>query len=441
MLRLIDSVSIVSAAYVAYLIRGRYEGFVLTHEGWPYFLMVLGAVVLFTLGGGRIYRSWKNDASSVTILSGATSRWLSIAVILLVFLFSTKVSEEVSRVWFFLWVLTGLCFLLCNRFSAYILLRKIKRSILEPRRIVVIGTGDFASRVTEELRKNEWAGYRLIGHLNESSSDSLKVLEGKRIDEVWLAISLADEVHLKRLLADLRFFPSVVRYVPDIFALGLINHGISEVLGMPMVDLTASKLDGFSHLLKGAEDYIVASVALIVLSPLMVLIALLIKIDSKGPVLFRQKRHGLSGKIINVFKFRTMKTSRLGNDMVIQAKRNDERVTRVGKFLRRSSLDELPQLLNVICGDMSIVGPRPHAVEHNEEYKGLIDSYMKRHIVKPGITGWAQINGFRGETDTLEKMEGRVRCDIYYIENWSILLDIRIMLLTLIKGMAGKNAY
>ena len=208
-----------------------------------------------------------------------------------------------------------------------------------------------------------------------------------------------------------------------------------------MVDLTASRMDGLSKLLKGLEDYTVASIALILFSPLMVLIGVLIKLESKGPVFFRQKRHGLSGKVIKVFKFRTMKVEQKQTDTVVQAKKNDDRVTRVGKILRRTSLDELPQLFNVIRGEMSIVGPRPHAVEHNNQYKTLIDSYMKRHIVKPGITGWAQINGFRGETDTLEKMEGRVQCDIYYIENWSILLDLRIMALTLIKGMVGENAY
>ena len=439
-LRFIDCLAVALSALAAYGIKDYYGDLTLINEGNAYYVMVLLAGVMLVMGGGDIYRSWR-ESSSIAILRGVTSRWISISVILLMVLFSSKASEEISRVWFFLWVFLGLLSLLISRLVFYFAVRELRRLGGNARRVVVMGSGDLAGRMIQKVRESSWSGYVILEHIQRLDEASFSALEDKQMDEIWLAIPLADQAEIRKIMAKLSYLPSTVRYIPDLFALGLINHGLSEVLGIPMVDLTASRMDGLSKLLKGLEDYTVASIALILFSPLMVLIGVLIKLESKGPVFFRQKRHGLSGKVIKVFKFRTMKVEQKQTDTVVQAKKNDDRVTRVGKILRRTSLDELPQLFNVIRGEMSIVGPRPHAVEHNNQYKTLIDSYMKRHIVKPGITGWAQINGFRGGTDTLEKMEGRVQCDIYYIENWSILLDLRIMALTLIKGMVGENAY
>ena len=439
-LRFIDCLAVGLSALAAYGIKDYYGHLTLINEGNAYYVMVLLAGVMLVMGGGDIYRSWR-ESSSIAILRGVTSRWISISVILLMVLFSSKASEEISRIWFFLWVFLGLLSLLIGRLVFYFAVRELRRLGGNVRRVVVMGSGDLAGRMIQKVRESSWSGYVILEHIQSLDEASFRALEDKQMDEIWLAIPLADQAEIRKIMAKLSYLPSTVRYIPDLFALGLINHGLSEVLGIPMVDLTASRMDGLSKLLKGLEDYTVASIALILFSPLMVLIGVLIKLESKGPVFFRQKRHGLSGKVIKVFKFRTMKVEQKQTDTVVQAKKNDDRVTRVGKILRRTSLDELPQLFNVIRGEMSIVGPRPHAVEHNNQYKTLIDSYMKRHIVKPGITGWAQINGFRGETDTLEKMEGRVQCDIYYIENWSILLDLRIMALTLIKGMVGENAY
>lgn len=198
-----------------------------------------------------------------------------------------------------------------------------------------------------------------------------------------------------------------------------------------------SKLEFY---LKEAFDRLFAAAALITLSPIFIAIAISIKVSSKGPVIFRQPRQGKNGEEFLIYKFRTMKPHAETNG-VTQAKAGDSRVTPVGKFLRRTSLDELPQFLNVFLGDMSIVGPRPHAIEHNKLYSERIDGYMLRHLVKPGITGWAQINGWRGETDTLDKMAGRVQCDLYYIENWSLALDVKIVLATAVKGWTGKNVY
>jgi Undecaprenyl-phosphate glucose phosphotransferase len=216
---------------------------------------------------------------------------------------------------------------------------------------------------------------------------------------------------------------------------------MSEVAGMPVLNLTASPMVGFARFLKGLEDRALALLILLLVSPLMVAIAIGIKLSSPGPVLFKQKRHGWDGKPITVWKFRTMQVHQEENGKVTQATRNDSRVTKLGALLRRTSVDELPQFFNVLQGKMSIVGPRPHAIEHNEFYKDSINQYMLRHKVKPGITGWAQINGYRGEIDNLEKMEKRIEYDLFYIENWSIWFDLKIIAATLIKGFINKNAY
>jgi putative colanic acid biosynthesis UDP-glucose lipid carrier transferase len=220
-----------------------------------------------------------------------------------------------------------------------------------------------------------------------------------------------------------------------------MGHGLSEELGMPMVDLSYSPVSGATWFIKELVDRVLAALILVLVSPLMFLIALAIYVTMGGPVLYKQIRNGWNGKLIRIYKFRTMKVHHELNDQVTQAQKDDERVTALGAFLRRTSLDELPQFYNVLQGRMSIVGPRPHVVAHNEYYRQMVPRYMLRHKVKPGITGWAQINGFRGETDTLDKMEKRVELDLYYIERMSLWLDLKIILLTVVKGFVNRNAY
>lgn len=211
--------------------------------------------------------------------------------------------------------------------------------------------------------------------------------------------------------------------------------------GIPVTEIASAPLTGWSGLVKQTEDKIVAAIVMVMLSPLMLGLALAIRLDSAGPILFRQKRYGFNNEVIVVYKFRSMYHNRPPETGVPQATKHDPRVTRVGRILRRTSLDELPQLLNVLKGDMSLIGPRPHAVEHNEQYAKLIGGYHGRHKVKPGITGWAQVNGFRGETDTVDKMRMRVEHDIHYIENWSVWFDLKILVMTAFIGWTSKNAY
>jgi putative colanic acid biosynthesis UDP-glucose lipid carrier transferase len=216
---------------------------------------------------------------------------------------------------------------------------------------------------------------------------------------------------------------------------------MQEIKGMPVFSVFDTPLSSkSSQVLKRIEDVLLSIIILVLISPILLVIAIAIKLTSKGPVIFKQKRYGLNGKEIKVYKFRSMTTQDNGT-VVKQATKNDSRITPLGAFLRKTSLDELPQFINVLQGKMSIVGPRPHAVAHNEEYRKIVPKYMQRHLVKPGITGWAQINGWRGETDSLEKMEKRIEFDLHYINSWNLWLDIKIILLTVFKGFINKNAY
>ena len=255
-----------------------------------------------------------------------------------------------------------------------------------------------------------------------------------------IAMQMCDGARVKKLVHQLADTTCSVLLIPDVFTFNILHSRLEEMNGVPVVPLYDTPLSGVNRLLKRAEDIVLATLILLLISPVLCCIALAVKLSSPGPVIFRQTRYGMDGKPIKVWKFRSMKV--MENDKVVtQATQNDPRVTKVGNFLRRTSLDELPQFINVLTGGMSIVGPRPHAVAHNEQYRQLIEGYMLRHKVKPGITGWAQINGWRGETDTLEKMEKRVEFDLEYIREWSVWFDIKIVFLTVFKGFVNKAAY
>jgi putative colanic acid biosynthesis UDP-glucose lipid carrier transferase len=259
------------------------------------------------------------------------------------------------------------------------------------------------------------------------------------VREIWLTLPMNACRDLCTVVSHFRNDMVDIRWVPDITSVELLGHRFSEFMGLPVIDLNSPPDLRITGALKATFDRLFAAAVLFFLSPLLLALAVLVKRSSPGPVLFRQERLGIDGRPFHVYKFRTMRVHQA--DGVKQAERLDPRVTRVGAFLRRTSLDELPQFLNVLRGEMSVVGPRPHALEHNEIYKELIDRYMLRHRVKPGITGWAQINGLRGQTDTVEKMRKRIEYDIYYIRNWSFRLDLRIILRTAVYGWTGSNSF
>lgn len=271
-------------------------------------------------------------------------------------------------------------------------------------------------------------------------SSAAAFVKAYNVQHIYIALPLTAQPRILKLLDDLRDTTASIYFVPDLVSFDLIQANMTSIDGIPIVAICESPFIGINKVIKRVSDVVISLLILLLISPLMVLIAIGIKLTSRGPVLFKQRRYGLDGKEIVVYKFRSM-TVMEDDEQVNQATRNDPRITRLGSFLRKTSLDELPQFINVLQGGMSVVGPRPHAVSHNEMYRSLIKGYMIRHKVKPGITGWAQINGFRGETDTLDKMQARIDYDLDYLRNWSLFLDLLIIFKTISVVIEDKNAY
>jgi len=308
-----------------------------------------------------------------------------------------------------------------------------------------------ASRLRHPLLGMRFAGYfddrapgRLQNLVPRENLGSLSALadyaRANPVDVIYIALPMASQPRILKLLEDLRDTTASIYFVPDIFVGDLIQARVGSIGGLPVVAVCESPFYGLNGVVKRLSDLVLALLILLLISPLMIAIAIGVKLSSPGPVLFKQRRYGLDGKRIVVYKFRSMSVAEDG-DVVRQATRNDSRVTRFGAFLRRTSLDELPQFINVLQGRMSVVGPRPHAVAHNEMYRKLIRGYMIRHKVKPGVTGLAQVNGWRGETETVDKMKGRIEQDLHYLRNWSLLLDLQIILKTVVVVLQKRNAY
>jgi putative colanic acid biosysnthesis UDP-glucose lipid carrier transferase len=267
-----------------------------------------------------------------------------------------------------------------------------------------------------------------------------EVLRQQRIDHVYISLPMASQPRILKILDDLKDTTASIYFVPDLFVTDLIQSKPTVLCGVPVISVCDTPFQGLSGGLKRGSDLMLASLILVLLAPVLIAIAVAVKLSSPGPIIFKQRRYGQSGEQIVVYKFRSMTVAEDGAQ-ITQARRNDQRITPLGAVLRRTSLDELPQFINVLQGRMSIVGPRPHAVAHNELYRKLIKGYMVRHKVKPGITGWAQVNGYRGETDTLEKMEGRIALDLDYLRNWSLKLDLLIILKTIRLVFKDQQAY
>ncbi len=372
--------------------------------------------------------------------------------------FVSGLLDAVSRGWVALWLVFGFAGLLGARVLVRAQLLRWYQAGRLTLNIAVIGAGEHGRRFIEHLRQQERhvniiglfddrrdripdfiAGFPVLGNVD----DLLLFARRHRIDQIIVALPWGAEERLLGWLKKLKTLPADIRLCPDVIGFHLPHRGVSHIAGVPMLNVFEKPIAGWDGVVKALEDRLLAALILLMISPLMLAVALAIKLTSPGPVFFKQKRYGFNNEIIEVFKFRSMHVERCSNDagQIAQATRDDDRITPLGRLLRRTSLDELPQFINVLRGQMSIVGPRPHAVAHNEQYAQLIDEYLARHKVKPGITGWAQVNGLRGETDTLDKMERRVQFDLHYIENWSLAFDLRIILLTLLVGFSHPNAY
>ncbi|HCM6869150.1 TPA: undecaprenyl-phosphate glucose phosphotransferase [Klebsiella pneumoniae] len=354
---------------------------------------------------------------------------------------------------FFCWYIIVSLFLIVSRFSIRALMNVIRKLGYNTRIVALAGNIPVGINLMKSFAEEPWLGLKVKGiycdcpptnsiGLPYSGKYEDLICEARKgeIDRIYIAMDMQDDKKLKKLVKGLADTTCSVLLIPDIFTFNILQSRTEEVNGVPVVPLFDTPLNGINSVLKRLEDIVLSLIILILISPVLIVIACIVKYSSKGPILFRQTRYGMDGKSIQVWKFRTMVVQENGN-VVTQAVRGDVRVTNVGRFLRRTSLDELPQFFNVLFGSMSIVGPRPHAVAHNEQYRTLIEGYMLRHKVKPGITGLAQIKGWRGETDTLEKMQKRVEYDLEYIREWSLWLDLKIIFLTVFKGFVNKSAY
>jgi putative colanic acid biosynthesis UDP-glucose lipid carrier transferase len=321
--------------------------------------------------------------------------------------------------------------------------------------MVIVGANPLGFRLAKRVLDDPYSGAQVKGFFDDRNPTRLERADGPllgslgdlpawvrehSVGTIYITLPMVAQPRIMKMLDELGDTTASIYFVPDIFAFDLIQARFDELEGIPVVAICESPFAGFNSVLKRLSDIVFASAALLALWPVMLAITIGIKWTSPGPVLFKQRRYGLDGAEIMVYKFRSMKVLEDGA-VVRQATRDDDRITPFGAFLRRTSLDELPQFLNVLQGTMSIVGPRPHAVAHNEQYRKLIKRYMLRHKVKPGITGWAQINGFRGETETVEKMQSRVAYDLDYMRNWSVALDVWIMLRTVTVVFRDRNAY
>ncbi len=371
-------------------------------------------------------------------LGRLTSLWAGLMLTLMAIIYLGRLESEYSRAWILLWALSGWLGLVAARILVRQAIRQLRSRDRLVAQAVVIGSGAAAERCAKRLHQDGHGDVRVIGVFEANRTGLREVAQLRaqhRIDEIVVALPCGELVELASPFA---VGPHVVEVKVGLDLAASAGAGYPPFLVVPV---RQRPLAGVPAIVKRMFDICVSVMLLAFALPMMGLIAVLVKLDSPGPVLFKQQRFGLNKRPFDLYKFRSMRCEAGADPVVPQARRNDPRVTRVGRFLRRASLDELPQLINVLKGDMSLVGPRPHARRHDEKFAVLIDNYLARHRVMPGITGWAQVHGLRGETDTLEKMERRVEYDLYYIENWSLLLDLRILARTLGVVLAQRNAY
>ncbi|GJI91815.1 undecaprenyl-phosphate glucose phosphotransferase [Rugamonas sp. R1(2021)] len=399
------------------------------------------------------YRNWRRG-HMLGYVRGVLVGWAIIAAILLLLgkcsgLISLYDHKAVTA-----WLLVTPLALLVNYVATW--WTGNGRRASEVRSVVIVGANDLGLRFAEkienqaghlmqvrgffddrmELRRPPGLRHEMLGKMD----DVAQYVRAHNVKMIYISQPISAQPRIRKLIDELQDTTASVYFLPDIYVFDLMQARFDSVAGMPVIAICETPFTGFNSMVKRVSDIVLALAIQIMLLPIMLVIALLVKLGSPGPVIFRQRRYGLYGEEIIVYKFRSMTVTEDG-DKVVQARKGDQRVTPIGAFLRKSSLDELPQFINVLQGRMSIVGPRPHAVAHNEQYRKLIKGYMLRHKVKPGITGWAQVNGLRGETETLDKMEARIQYDLDYLRSWSLWLDIWIILCTVKVVLKRENAF
>jgi Undecaprenyl-phosphate glucose phosphotransferase len=452
--RVFDVGLVLAGAAVASQIRFEY----LAQSGFYWALVMFSAafaLAIFPAFG--VYESWRGR-SKLSLAGQVSLAWLMVQGSALVLMYSLHRTDFVSRLWFSYWTAVTGGLLISSRLIAHAVLARARSAGLNLHQVAIVGSGSQCDAIIRRIESAPTTGFRAAAVYNThpdvspvTSSrvpvfDTVDALAGyirtNDVHELWLMLSLAEEPLICSLIGEFRDDLVNIRFMPDVRSLALFEgSGVIDLLGVPAINLVASPLSASSMLKKEIFDRLFAATALLGLAPIMLGIAIAVKLSSRGPVFFRQKRKGADGRVFTIYKFRSMRLHTEEKGTLSQATRNDARVTKVGAFLRRTSLDELPQFFNVLRGDMSVVGPRPHALEHDDLYQKVVAGYINRYRIKPGITGWAQINGFRGETDRIEKMERRVEHDLYYLGHWSFALDMRIIGATIVAGLVHRNAY
>ena len=392
------------------------------------------------------YRVWRESSIFAEIFF--IFRPLSLALIIqLVFGFILKNTFSFS----FIWALTsaGLyyIYIIISRVFFRGVLKFLRTKGYNKKFLLLIASGNCGEAAYKAIVENKSSGFTIQTILSDDLQSTLPLdgniyclpeyLRNNKYDQIWIAVPLEEGKKIKDIIHLTKDYPINIKYIPDIFGIRLLNHSLTEFNGLPLINLQASPLDGYNKSIKRCADLILSSIIVILISPLMILIAVVIKWTSPGPIIYRQTRIGLNNKPFKIMKFRTMKVGAEKSTGAVWATAGENRATRFGSFLRKTSLDELPQFINVLKGNMSIVGPRPERPKFTKLFKDEISYYMKKHFVKAGITGWAQVNGWRGSTD----LNKRIEYDLYYIQHWSLLFDIKIILMTICRICKDKNAY
>jgi putative colanic acid biosysnthesis UDP-glucose lipid carrier transferase len=404
-----------------------------------------------------LYRSWRGVAADHEARC-IVATWALTAVILLLAVFLTRYADPASRKGLFVWFASAPVLLVAHRLAVRRVQSLLRRRGWNVRRYAIVGANELGIQLARNIEQAPGLGLRLVGFFDDRHSDRTTQLpsdvggqagtipdlveQARRgeVDCIYLVLPMRAVERIRGVLQELGDTTASVYIVPDFFVFQLLHSRWTSIGGLPAVSVYETPFYGPDGLLKRGFDLTAASLLLLLLAAPIAVVAAAIKLTSPGPVFFRQRRYGMDGREFRVWKFRTMTVCEDG-PLVRQATRDDQRVTKIGALLRKTSLDELPQLFNVLEGTMSLVGPRPHASAHNEQYRKLISGYMLRHKVKPGLTGLAQVRGWRGETDTLEKMQRRIECDHEYIRDWSLWLDVAILLKTPLVVFGAKNAY
>lgn len=447
-LRISDPLILICSALAAYKLQ--FGDLQLSVNYWRLIAITM-LLSLLVLGTSALYSSWRGR-SLLAELAQLLFKWLLIFGALFAYVAAIQVTDTQAMLWVQKWFWLSAAAVLLSRLLVRSAAAWARARGSDLRSAVLVGATPDAQKIIDTLRENSWAGITIRGWFStradrcviEGPTELLGTLddlgsyvENNAIDQVWIALPMRDEAQIALALNQLQHATADIKFVPDMFGIHLLNHSIEQLAGLPVINLQQTPLQGRARLFKALEDRLLAALILLAISPLMLAIAIAVKLSSPGPVFYRQERMSWNNSTFQMLKFRSMPVDAETGTGAVWAKAGETRATKVGAFLRKTSLDELPQFLNVLRGDMSIVGPRPERPVFVHQFKHEIPAYMKKHMVKAGITGWAQVNGWRGSTD----LHKRIECDLFYIENWSLGFDIRIIIATLFMGFVNKNAY